>query len=217
MKEQGFDLDLVLQPRRSERIAWRVAAATTGLSVLLGAAIIVMMPLKHTEVFTVLVDKATGQAERLIQVKPTGIDDEKAMKESLLVSYVTDRESYIVAGIQQRLESVQRRSSGAAETSLRRLWTDNSDNPNYPPTVYGAGAEVTVVVKAINFLNPDVAQVRFEKTLRRKNDKPVTRKFIATIGFEFKPEKVRALSLVWENPLGFKVTTYQVDTETLGG
>lgn len=216
MAEHGFDIDLVLEPRRSARKAWAVAAISAGLSFLLGLAIVVMMPLKQTEVFTVLVDKTTGQAERIMQVQPTGIADEEAVKQALLVAYVTDRESFLAAGIQQRLESVQRRSTGAAEASLRRLWTDNSENTDYPPNVYGAGAEVYVTVKAINFLQPLVAQVRFEKTLRRARQQPVTRSFVATIGFDFKPRRERALERVWENPLGFQVATYRVDAETLG-
>jgi len=217
MKDQDFDVDMVLEPRRSARIAWRVATASTCLSVLLGVAIVVMMPLKQTEVFTVLVDKVTGQSERIMQVQPTGISDQDAVKEGLLVAYVSDRESFIMAGIQQRLESVQRRSEGTAQRSLQRLWTDNSDNEGYPPTIYGQDAEVTVRIISINFLEPLVAQVRFQKTLRRQRQAPVTRSFIATIGFEFSPRRERQLQRVWENPLGFTVETYTVDAETLGG
>lgn len=216
MSEHGFDIDLVLEPRRSARRAWAVAGVSAGLSAVLGLAIVIMMPLKETEVFTVLVDRTTGEAERVMQVQPTGISDEEAVKEALLVAYVTDRESYLTAGIQQRLESVQRRSMGTAEASLRRLWTDSSDNSDYPPRTYGPGSEVTVKVKAINFLEPQVAQVRFEKTLRRARQQPVTRAFVATVGFEFEPRKERVLERVWENPLGFQVAAYRVDAETLG-
>ena len=217
MTDHGFDVDLVLEPRRSARIAWTVASVATAVAVLLGVAIIVMMPLRETEVFTVLVDRTTGAAERIVQVQPVGISEETAVKEALLVSYVTDRESFLLAGIQERLESVQRRSDGNARASLRRLWTDDAENPDYPPRLYGAGAEVSVRVRAINFLEPLVAQVRFEKTLRRARAEPVTRSFVATIGFEFDPRQERRLERVWENPLGFAVTTYQVDAETLGG
>lgn len=216
MSEHGFDIDLILEPRRSARRAWIVASISVALSFLLGVALVVMMPLRTTEVFTVLVDKTTGDAERIMQVQPTGIQDQEAVKQALLVAYVTDRESFVMAGIQQRLESVQRRSDGSAEQSLRRLWTDDSDNENYPPRIYGQGSEVSIRVKAINFLEPLVAQVRFEKTLRRARQETVTRAFVATIAFEFEPRRERQLQRVWENPLGFVVSTYRVDAETLG-
>ena len=77
MSEYGFDIDLVLEPRRSAQRAWMVASAATGVSVLLAAAIIAMMPLKTTEVFTVLVDRQTGEAEKIMQVAPSGIADEE--------------------------------------------------------------------------------------------------------------------------------------------
>lgn len=217
MSDQGFEQDLILEPRRSARKAWIVASVASGLAVLQGLALVLVLPLQKTEVFSVLVDKTTGQAERIVQVQPTGISDEQAVKEALLISYVNDRESYIRAGIQERLESVQRRSTDTASESLLRLWTNSSSNPDYPPTIYGAGAEVAINIKAINFLSPNVAQVRFEKTLRRPRQDPIKRSFIATIGFEFDPRQERQLQLVWENPLGFIVNNYAVSAETLGG
>ena len=37
------------------------------------------------------------------------IEDQEALKQSLLVAYVSDREGYFLAGIQARLESALRR------------------------------------------------------------------------------------------------------------
>lgn len=215
MAEQSFDTDIIMAPRRSEKRAWIVAGTSSALTATLVLAIAAMMPLKRTEVFTVLVDRNTGAAERVMQVAPTGIEDERAIRESLLVAYLSDRESYITAGIQARLESVLRRSSGSARQSLMRLWSGDSTNADYPPRVYGDGAEVTVRVKTITFLEPDVAQIRYEKTLRRPHQDPVSRPFVATVGFDFAPRKERALERVWENPLGFGVETFHVAAETL--
>ena len=53
------------------------------------------------------------------------------------------------------------------------------------------------------------------QTLTRPNQTPVTQTFIATVGFEFAPRRERSLTRVWENPLGFSVTAYRVDAETL--
>ena len=99
---------------------------------------------------------------------------------------------------------------------MQALWSSGKDNADYPPRVYGAGAEVQVVVKRITFLQPNVAQVRFEKTLTTPHGNPVTRAFVATVQFKFDPRTERSLTLVWENPLGFVVQSYRVDAETLG-
>lgn len=215
MQAHGFDVDLVLEPRLSARRAWMVAAVAGTISVLLAGALILILPLRETQVFTVLVDRQTGAAENILQVAPTGIEDQEALKQSLLVAYVSDREGYFLPGIQTRLESVQRRSTGAAEESLRLLWSKGGGNQAYPPDVYGPGSEVSVTVRRITFLSPTVAQVRFLKTLRKTRQAPVTQPFVATVEFAFTPKTERTLAHVWENPLGFTVSAYRVDAETL--
>jgi type IV secretion system protein VirB8 len=208
-----FDIDLVTGPRRAARTAWIVAGCSTAISVLVSLALVVSLPLRRTEVFTVLVDKTTGAAERIYQVQPTGIEDEEAVKEALLVQYVSDRESYLRAGIQERLEAVQRMSEGPARASLVALWS--SGNPDYPPSLYGVNSEVKVKIISVTFLQPKVAQVRLEKRLERVNQEAATQSFVATVGFDFDPRRERSIEHVWENPLGFTVTAYRVDAETL--
>lgn len=215
MEAHGFDVDLILEPRLSARRAWLVAGASGGLSLLLATALILVLPLRETQVFTVLVDRQTGDAENIMRVQPTGIEDQEALKQSLLVSYVSDREGFFLPGIQARLESVQRRSTGPAEESLRLLWSKGGKNKSYPPDVYGPGAEVSVTVRRITFLAPNVAQVRFLKTLRKTKQEAVTQPFVATVEFAFAPKTERSLAHVWENPLGFSVSAYRVDAETL--
>ena len=215
MEAHGFDVDLVLEPRLSARRAWIVATAAGSVSLLLAAALIMVLPQRETQVFTVLVDRKTEDAENILRVAPTGIEDQEALKQSLLVAYISDREGYFLPGIQARLESVQRRSSGAAEESLRLLWSKGGGNQAYPPDVYGQGAEVSVTVRRITFLSPNVAQVRFLKTLRKTKQEAVTQPFVATVEFAFEPKTERSLAHVWENPLGFLVTAYRVDAETL--
>jgi type IV secretion system protein VirB8 len=215
MEAYGFDVDLILEPRLSARRAWAVASGAGALSLLLATALVMVLPLKETQVFTVLVDRQTGDAEKVLQVAPTGIEDQEALKQSLLVAYVSDREGYFLPGIQARLESVQRRSTAGAEESLRLLWSRGGDNKAYPPDVYGPGAEVSVTVRRITFLAPNVAQIRFLKTLRQTKQDPVTQPFVATVEFTFEPRTERSLAHVWENPLGFTVSSYRVDAETL--
>lgn len=215
-ERSGYEFDLLMGPLRSERRAWIVAAAATGIALVLGAVLVAVMPLKSTEVVTVLVDRHTGDVEKVVSVKPTGIEDEEAIKQALLVSYVSDREGFLGAGADARLQSVLRRTVGVARPALITLWTPGAANKDYPPSVYGTGAEVDVLVKRITFLARDVAQVRFEKTLRRPNQDPVTQAFVATVQFKFEPKRERSLALVWENPLGFQVTAYRVDAETVG-
>jgi len=64
-------------------------------------------------------------------------------------------------------------------------------------------------------LTDETAQVRFRKKLETEGERTVERDFVATVGFEFQPRVERNLEDVWKNPLGFAVSSYRVDAETL--
>ena len=72
------------------------------------------------------------------------------------------------------------------------------------------------MIKSVNQIEPGVAQIRFTRTLRRTRDtRTVTRSYVATAGYAFEPETRQRLQDVWANPMGFVVTSYRVDAETL--
>lgn len=70
-------------------------------------------------------------------------------------------------------------------------------------------------VRSVAILNDATAQVRFTRTLEQPGLQPVVRAFVATVGFAFRPRVERTLEAVWQNPLGFTVTRYRIDAETL--
>lgn len=205
--------DMIFGVRRRERLAWTLAIVG-GLTGLLGVgAAIAVLPLKETQAFLAIVDKDTGIAERVVEVEPAGVGDAEAVKEALLFGYVSDRETYDEHDNEERILSVYRRSADQARTSLVSLWDEG--NKTYPPAVYGAGARATVQVLAINPINDTTAEVRFEKTLTQPNGTLRVAKFSATVAWAFNPKAERQMKLVWENPLGFIVTSYRVNAETL--
>lgn len=205
--------DMIFGVRRRERLAWTLATLG-GLTGLLGVgAAIAVLPLKETEAFLAIVDKDTGIAERVVAVQPAGIGEAQAVSEALLFAYVTDRETFDEHDNEERILAVYRRSADQARTSLVNLW-DEKDK-TYPPAVYGAGARATVQVLAINRINATTAQVRFEKTLTQPNGVVRVAKFSATVAWTFSPRAQSEMKLVWENPLGFTVTGYRVNAETI--
>lgn len=209
-----FEADLILGPRRRERIAYMVAGVgvVIGLAGFLGAVSI--LPLKTVETHVVVVDKTSGQLDRVAAVQDMTLDENDAIIQANLVSYVDQRETYDLADSEQRINAVLGRSDGDASRTLRALW--DSTNEDYPITVYGEGAKIDVLIKSVNQLSDGVAQVRFTKTLRMPRDtRTVTRGYVATIAFAFRPETKQLLQEVWGNPLGFVVTSYRVDAETL--
>lgn len=210
----AFEADFIYGPRRRERFAYFVAAAGViiGIAGFLGA--VSLLPLKSVETFVVVVDKETGEMDRVSQVAALTLDESDAIIQANLVAYVDDRETYDLTDGEQRINSVLDRSDGDAARTLRDLWS--STNEDYPITVYGREAKIDVVIRSVNQIEPGVAQVRFIRTLRRERDtRTVTRPYVATLAYEFRPETRQRLQDVWANPLGFVVTSYRVDAETL--
>lgn len=212
--KDAFEVDFVFGPRRRERFAYFVAAAgvLVGLTGFLGA--VSLFPLKTVETFVVVVDKETGEMDRVARVAALTLDESDAIIQANLVTYVDDRETYDLTDGEARINSALDRSDGDAARTLRDLWS--SSNEDYPITVYGRDAKIDVVIRSVNQIEPGVAQVRFSRTLRRERDtRTVTRPNVATIAYEFRPETRQRLQDVWANPLGFVVTSYRVDAETL--
>jgi len=118
-----------------------------------------------------------------------------------------------VADNPTRIPDVLTRSSGQAADSLRTLW--NSKSKTYPPSIYEDNIRVKVTIVSISQLSATTAQVRFRKALEEEGIQNIERDFVATVGFAFNPKVERNLEAVWRNPLGFTVSNYRIDAETL--
>lgn len=204
---------------RQQRDNWmKVSVASVALALLALGCLIAILPLNETKPFVVMVDKTTGQAEKLAEVRPATLDQQDAVQQAELVSYVVDRETYDPADNPARIPDVMARSSANAAETLAALWTSSS--PQYPPTVYGNDVRVRVAVKSISVSPssrreaPDLARVRMTKYREEKGRGTAERTFVATVGYVFKPKTGATLQEVWKNPLGFNVVSYRIDAET---
>ncbi|APO77138.1 type IV secretion system protein VirB8 (plasmid) [Rhizobium etli 8C-3] len=206
---------------RQQRNDWAKVAVGSAFACLLAIGCLVMvLPLRETVPFVVMVDKTTGEAEKLAQVRPASLDQQDAVRQSELVSYVVDRETYDPADNPVRIPDVMRRSSENAAETLSQLWSSSSQQ--YPPTIYGNNTRVRVIVKSIS-INPatqrgasDVARVRITKYREEKGRQTAERSFVVTVGYLFQPKEDATLADIWKNPLGFTVTSYRIDAETSG-
>ena len=198
--------------RRTKLFGWMAVLSllTCMLSV---AAVVMMLPLKEIRPYVVMVDRETGESELVVSTLPGDLSERDAVRQAELVRYITERETYDVADNRERIPQVLATSEGQAADSLRALW--NSAAREYPPAVYGETSLIRVRVRSITILNDNTAQVRFTRALEDPGLEPVVRAFVATVGFTFKPRTERNLEAVWKNPLGFTVTSYRIDAETL--
>lgn len=157
-------------------------------------------------------DPATGFALPEASVGATSVTENRAIIEAEVFRYVTDREVYNQLDNDVRIRSVLRRSDGAAQASLRRIW--NSANAEYPPTVYGPNARLEVEVLSINRIGANRATVRLRKRLASIHGVQAGL-FTATLLFDFRPETRRTIDEVWNNPFGFTVVEYAIRSDRL--
>lgn len=155
-------------------------------------------------------DPTTGTALPMANVGTISLAERDAVMQSLVFSYVRDRESYNPMDNDIRIEGVFARSSDQAARSLQQLW--NPDGSEFPPSVYGDNARIDVAVSSIADIGNNRAQARMTKRLTTL-DGITEGTFIVTLAYDYDPASLRSLDGVWSNPFGFKVTEYTVAAE----
>lgn len=216
--QHAFEDELFFSLRRQRTIWARVAVASLVLTFMSLLCVIIILPLNETKPYVVLVDKTTGEAEKIVQVRPANIEQQDAVVQAELVSYITDRETYDAADNRERITDVMVRSKDNAAETLKAVW--NISSPTYPPTIYGKDTRVTVIVKSISITKStqsgqlDIARVRVVKHREDNGLGIVERAYIVTVGYKFTPDVQATLETVWKNPLGFTISTYRIDAET---
>ena len=157
-------------------------------------------------------DPETGLALPNATVQATSVTENQAVIEAEVFRYVTDRETYNQLDNDVRVRAILERSDGAAETSIRDIWTGT--NPNYPPTLYGPNGRLDVEILSISRIGSNRATARLRKRLTNSQGVQVGL-FTATLLFEFRPETRRRIDDVWANPFGFTVTEYAIRSDRL--
>lgn len=203
--------ELVYGALRREQ-QWRVIGLTgAGFGVVgcLAAAAVTLLMEPPLPV-VVPYDPESGLALPNATVEAVRLSERPAVIESQIYRYILDRESYNQLDNDLRVNRVLAQSIGAAETSMRAMWTSGQEN--YPPTRYGATSEMAVEIASITLIGENRAQVRLRKRLTSPQGSQVGL-FTATLMFEFRPERARSIDDVWQNPFGFTVTQYAIRSD----
>jgi len=226
---EGFEDEVTIQHAfedevffslRKQRDNWmKVSIGSSTLAALSILCLIIILPLNETKPYVIMVDKTTGEAEKIVQVRPATLEEKDAVLQAELVSYIADRETYDPVDNERRIPDVMSRSYEHAAASLAKVWSSSS--PQYPPELYGEDTRIHVRVKSIEFtpagngVKHKIATVRIVKTREVSAKTKFQRSFVVTIGYKFQPDPQATLQSVWENPLGFRVISYRIAPENL--
>jgi type IV secretion system protein VirB8 len=199
--------------RGSRRTAWIVAAAAGLIAVLEAIAIMTMMPLKTVEPYTLLVDRQTGYVQALKPLQASEIAGNTALTQSFLVQYVIARESFDIDALQTNYRKVALWSADRARSDY--IAGAQASNPDSLLARMPRSSILETRVKSVSPMAGNTAMVRFE-TVRRDGGGQVgtAQNWVAVIHYRYSGEPMRVEDR-YVNPLGFQVTRYRRDAETL--
>lgn len=177
------------------------------------AANLYLFPLKEKVPYLYAFDHATGEVTKIGMLEPTMLSSNWELSRYLLIRYVTNYESYDADNIELPYQMVWAQSAD----HVRKQYEENvrSSNSNSPYHLYGKEKYVTVRVISVNRLNDKTVDVKFEKTLHdRSADSQQIVQREAIIKWDFSRAET-SQKMLDRDPLGFKVTYYQVSQVNL--
>lgn len=199
--------------RRSVRIAWIVAAVAAAIALAEAVALVALIPLKREVPYTLMVDRQTGYVEALKPLDAQQVTADTALTRSFLVQYVIARESFAIDSLQADYRKVGLMSAEGARESYLSLM--RADNPTGPLASLPRRATVSVQVRSVSSLSPQTALVRFSTVRTDPGASPQpAQHWAAVIAYRYSDAAMSAEDRL-ANPLGFQVTRYRKDAETL--
>ena len=182
----------------------------TGIAV---GAVAGLTPLKTVVPFLVRVDNNTGATDIVTMIKNQQQSYGEVIDKANLSAYVKYREGYDWYSVQDTFDATALMSDGALQTEFVRLY---KDSPNAPHKVLADKFRINIKILSISFIGK-TAQVRYEKTMIPLTaDKQVIepQRYVATITYEYRDEALSDEARLI-NPLGFTVTSWRTDKETV--
>ena len=205
-----WDHDRLKAAVRSRTLAWILAGCASVLATASVAAGAALAPLKSVEAFVVRVDRTTGAVDvmtALSGAKTIGADE--AGSKHFLAQYVRAREGWLPASAAEDFAQVAILSTPVEQRRFAEQHRVGA--PTSPQVRFGIDGAAEVQIRAVSFINGQVANIRFRRIVRRAQA-TTTEDWIATAAFTY----TRAPMLESDrlrNPLGFQVVSYRADPE----
>ena len=197
----------------SRRIAWIVATGLGLIALLEAIALVVLLPLKTVEPYTLLVDRQTGYIQALDPIEGESIRPSEAMERSFLAQYVIAREGFDIDTLGQDYRKVALWSAGDARS--RYVAEAQASNPASKLATLPRQARIEVEVRSISSINAETALVRYvtfqtDPGGQRGPPEP----WVAVMRYRFSGAAMSAEDRL-VNPLGFQVVRYRRNAELI--
>jgi len=206
-----WENEVIANALRSKKHAWIITLLSLGLALISTVTLFFIFPLKTVIPYVVTVDKTTGYVETTKELYSSGISEDKAVTESNLVKYISNREQYNPAVLKENYNVISLMSGKQALKEYQSLWA--AQNPENPSIKYGSKTTIDIKIKSIQFITDKIATVRFKRE-KRTNDQFIVSDWVATIEFKYSQKPMKTKDR-FSNPLGFQVINYRLNPEVL--
>lgn len=220
-KAQDFETTLMDIRKRSEKRAWIAAGASVFMSLCMLGGLAYVLPLKEKVPYLVFADSETGSSTiaRLDSKWPDSVlNKENVINRSNINQFVIAHESFDEDLINLRDWVKVFAMSSTPVANDYKAYMDMA-NPNTPFKIYGKNQSIRIKVSSI-VLNDESkenkgATVRFQRFLfdKQTGGSRYLDNKIATLTFTYKDNLRMEEKYRYENPLGFQVLSYRVDSD----
>ena len=195
----------------------RFSKAGWGLAVFFGfiltgaiSAIIIMLPLKSTQVDLYVMHEETGRIQKLTTVESESFSASEALNSAEAASYVKRRMRYNYFSLQRDYDDTQAFNS----PDVNRDYRAEFDGPDAPDKKWNKAAYVVDIDVISNVhsagTNPDrIAMLRLKRTMRRISDNSeVVDYWTVRFTYRYLPQMELTTDQREVNPFGFTVTSW---------
>jgi len=220
-KADAWDSDRFQQCAARERRAWLVAGAGSLMGVLGLTAAVLAHRTPPPPPMAVVVDRSTGQSLVISRVSESDVPALAVLDQHNGAAYVRSREAYHAALLQRDYDAVARMSTPEAfkgygdrfvgDKALHKVLGTSQEHriaivsarPVRLPAAGGSGKGI-----------PGEMVITFDKEVRSNHSpQPTLTRHVATLQYEYRPSAMTKEVDRIENPFGYVVTAYRVDTE----
>jgi type IV secretion system protein VirB8 len=164
---------------------------------------------KSVDPFVIEVEEKSGITNVVNPLDTKTMTSDEALKKYFIMKYLRARETYDVTDYEYNYSTIVRLFSTGSVYSKFKAFIN--DSPNSPVKLYGTSGVTTLKVRSTQFFDDGRVQIRFTII---ENGQGAQHNKIATLKFAFVPMQMNDEDR-YINPLGFQITEYRVDEETL--
>jgi type IV secretion system protein VirB8 len=163
-ESRTFEQQMIERDKRATKAGFVVGGVGLLIAVLALVAVVVMLPLKQTDVELYTVDNHTGRVEHVTRTSKTSLTATEAYQKAMAANYVKVRERYVYPSLQDDYETVQVYNAPQVNDDYLALYAGK----NAPDKVYKNGAHTVKVEILSNQITDATAPDRSPPSATRR-------------------------------------------------